>query len=134
WEVLASNRAALRYYFEYSKDARRSIQRGLQFPDLLLRAEGSDTLAAQALDKMAMQLARGLRMIVAALAPEVILFVGEFTAAWEHFKPRLQKEVQRQNISSAPISLLPAQDGAMARLRGTVALVLHKHFGLSLVV
>ena len=134
WEVLASNRAALRYYFEYSKDARRSIQRGLQFPDLLLRAEGSDTLAAQALDKMAVQLARGLRMIVAALAPEVILFVGEFTAAWEHFKPRLQKEVQRQNISSAPISLLPAQDGAMARLRGTVALVLHKHFGLSLVV
>ncbi|MBV9036256.1 MAG: ROK family transcriptional regulator, partial [Acidobacteriaceae bacterium] len=101
WEVLASNRAALRYYFEYSKDARRSIQRGLQFPDLLLRAEGSDTLAAQALDKMAVQLARGLRMIVAALAPEVILFVGEFTAAWEHFKPRLQKEVQRQNISSA---------------------------------
>ena len=127
-----SNRAALRYYFESAKGVSRSVQRGVQFPDLLTRAAGGDALAVKALDIMAVQLARGLRMIVAALAPEVILFVGEFTEAWDQFKPHLQKEVQRQNISSAPISLLPAQDGAMARLRGTVALVLHKHFGISL--
>jgi predicted NBD/HSP70 family sugar kinase len=132
--VLASNRAALRYYSESAKGAGRSAQRSLQFPDLLARAQGGDALAIKALDSMATQLARGLRMVVAALAPEVILFVGEFTAAWDRFKPHPQKEVQRQNISAAPISLLPAQDGAMARLRGTVALVLHKHFGISLVV
>ena len=134
WEVLASNRAALRYYFESAKSTGHSAQKSLQFTDLLARAEGGDSLAVKALDTMAAQLARGLRMIVAALAPEVILFVGEFTAAWDRFKPRLQKEVQQQSISSAPISLLLAQDGAMARLRGTVALVLHKHFGISLVV
>ena len=134
WEVLASNRAALRYYFESTKGARSSAHKGLQFPDLLARAEGGDALAVKALDTMATQLARGLRMVVAALAPEVIVFIGEFTAAWDRFKPRLQKEVQGQSISSAPVSLLPAQDGAMARLRGTVALVLHKHFGISLVV
>ncbi len=134
WEVLASNRAALRYYSEALRKAGRAAPKGLQFPDLLLRAEGGDLLAAKALDAMAAQLARGLRMIVAALAPEVILFVGEFTAAWDRFKPRLQKEVQGQSISSAPVSLLPAQDGAMARLRGTVALVLHKHFGISFVM
>jgi predicted NBD/HSP70 family sugar kinase len=134
WEVLASNRAALRYYSESLRRTGRSMQKGLQFPDLLLRAKEGDALAGKALDAMAMQLARGLRMIVAALAPEVIVFVGEFTEVWERFKPRLQREVQRQNISSAPISLLSTQDGAMARLRGTVALVLHKHFGISFVL
>lgn len=134
WEVLASNRAALRYYFESAKGARRSAEKDLRFSDLLARAEGGDVLAAKALDNMATQLARGLRMVVAALAPEAIVLVGEFTAAWDRFKPYLQKEVQRQSISSAPVALLPAQNGAMARLRGTVALVLHKHFGISLAV
>jgi hypothetical protein len=57
--------------------------------------------------------------------------VGEFTAAWERFRPAIQKEVEAQNISGRPVVLLAAQDGATARLRGTAALVLQKHFGAS---
>jgi predicted NBD/HSP70 family sugar kinase len=128
WEVLASNSAALRYYFE---SAGKKAGRGsaLAFPDLLALAEQGDVLAGRALDRMAAQLGRGVRMIVAALAPEAIVFVGEFTAAWKRFYPAIEAEVKAQNISGKSIAFIAAQDGATARLRGTVALVLQKHFG-----
>ncbi len=134
WEVLASNRAALRYYFESKARGGRSGERTLEFQDLLSLSQQGDAVAIKALDMMAVQLGRGVRMIIAGLAPEAIVFIGEFTAAWEQFKPRIQEEVQQQTISALPVSLIPGQDGAIARLRGTVALVLHKHFGVSVSV
>ncbi len=132
WEVLASNRAALRYYFEAKSTGKGPRRNRLDFQDLLTLAEQGDALAVRALDAMAAQLGRGVRMIVAGLAPEAIVFIGEFTAAWDRFKPQLEKAVEEQSISTAPVAILPGQDGAMARLRGTVALVLNKHFGISL--
>ncbi len=132
WEVLASNRAALRYYFEAVKSSKSFRRNRLEFQDLLALADQGDTLAAKAVDTMAIQLARGVRMIVGGLAPETIVFIGELTAAWHRFQPRLQKEVEEQTISGSPVTLAAGNDGAMARLRGTVALVLDKHFGISL--
>jgi len=132
WEVLASDRAALRYYSESAARSNRSRQSNLAFEGLLSLADQGDVLAGKALDKMAFQLARGVRMIIAGLAPEAILFIGEFTAAWQRFEPRIKKEAQQQTISAVPVTLIPARDGQMARLRGNVALVLHKHFGVSL--
>src|SRR5947208_7213136 len=56
WEVLASNTAALRYYFESSG------QHGqFTFQDLLRLAEQGDVLAGRALNRMATQLGRGAR-------------------------------------------------------------------------
>ena len=132
WEVLASNRAALRYYLEAAMQGKRPPRARPDFQDLLRLAAEGDPSATKALDEMALQLARGVRMIVAGLAPEAIVFVGEFTAAWDRFKPRLEQAVRQQSISGVPVTLIPGQDGAMARLRGTVALVLDKHFGISL--
>jgi len=65
WEVYASNRAALRYYHESIKSSD-----GLTFQDLLALAESGDLLAAKALDRMVHALGRGMRMLVAGLAPE----------------------------------------------------------------
>ncbi len=132
WEVLASDQAAIRYYFESAARSSRARQPDLEFKDLLSMAEQGDTLAIKALDKMATQLARGVRMIIAALDPEAIMFVGEFTAAWGRFEPRIKAEALQQKISTFPVSLIPARDGELARLRGSVALVLYKHFGISL--
>jgi predicted NBD/HSP70 family sugar kinase len=129
WEVLASNSAALRYYLEARSNRNAGQGQEPGFPDLLALAGQGDVLAARALDRMASMLARGARMVVAGLAPEAIAFVGEFTAAWERFRPAIQKEVEEQNISGQPVAFLAAQDGAAARLRGTAALVLQKHFG-----
>jgi predicted NBD/HSP70 family sugar kinase len=132
WEVLASDRAAIRYYFESAARSSRVRQPDLEFKDLLAMADQGDSVAMKALDKMAIQLARGVRMIIAGLDPEAILFVGEFTAAWGRFEPRIKAEVQQQKISTFPVALIPARDGEITRLRGSVALVLYKHFGVSL--
>jgi predicted NBD/HSP70 family sugar kinase len=126
WEVFASNRAALRYYSETGKDAA-----GLSFPDLLSRADQGDVHAAQAIEKMAHYLGRGMRMIVAGLAPERIIVVGDLTRSWHRFGPVIETEVRRQVLpGGCPPTLVPAHEDGRARLRGTIALVLQKHFGV----
>jgi predicted NBD/HSP70 family sugar kinase len=127
WEVFASNRAAIRYYFESGSESAE-----LSFPDLLARADNGDTRAASALERMAHYLGRGMRMIVAGLAPERIIVVGDLTRAWHRFGPVIEAEVHDQVLPGgcAP-RLVPAHEDGMARLRGTVALVLQKHFGVA---
>ena len=125
WEVFGSNRAALRYYHESTSNAG-----GLSFPDLLSLADQGNTRAAKALEKMAHYLGRGMRMIVAGLAPERIILIGDLTRSWHRFGPVIEQEVQAQVLPGgvAP-RLVPVHEDGMARLRGTVALVLQKHFG-----
>jgi predicted NBD/HSP70 family sugar kinase len=98
------------------------------FTDLLALAEAGDTPAVRALDKMAHAIGRGMRMIVAGLAPEEIVVVGELTRQWQRFGPIIQAEVAAGALVGNPPRIRPAE-GSMARLRGTVALVLQKHFG-----
>jgi len=123
WEVFASNRAALRYYSESTT---------LKFQDLLSLADQGDPRAAKALETMAHFLGRGMRMIVAGLDPEQIVVIGDLTRSWHRFGPVIQAEVQAQGLSGgvAP-KLIPVHEDGMARLRGTVALVLQKHFGVT---
>jgi predicted NBD/HSP70 family sugar kinase len=125
WEVYASNRAALRYYHEAS-----ATPDGFTFRDLLALAEAGDRLATRALDKMAQAIGRGMRMIVAGLAPEEIVLVGEFTRLWPQFGPVIESAVGSAVLVGKPPRIRPAAaDPATARLRGAVALVLQKHFG-----
>jgi hypothetical protein len=79
---------------------------------------------------MAHYLGRGMRMIVAGLAPERIILIGDLTRSWHRFGPVIEQEVQAQVLPGgvAP-RLVPVHEDGMARLRGTVALVLQKHFG-----
>jgi len=124
WETFASDRAALRYYLESG-----STESGLSFPDLLNRADQGDNRAAQALETMAQYLGRGMRMIVAGLAPERIVVVGDLTRSWHRFGSIMEAEIQAQVLAGGrPPLLVPAFEDGMARLRGTVALVLQKHF------
>jgi predicted NBD/HSP70 family sugar kinase len=125
WEVFGSNRAAVRYYLEAGAHAG-----GLSFQDLLSLADQGDTLAVKALDQMAHYLGRGMRMIVAGLAPERIIVIGDLTRSWHRFGPVIEAEVQGQILPGGCMpAIVPAHEDGMARLRGTVALVLQKHFG-----
>jgi predicted NBD/HSP70 family sugar kinase len=124
WEVFASNNAALRYYLESGSDTG-----GLTFSGLLSRAEQGDKRAAAAIEKMAYYLGRGMRMIVAGLAPERILLVGDLTRCWHRFGEMIESQVREQTLPGmAPPRVMPAYEDGMARLRGTIALVLQKHF------
>lgn len=125
WEVFGSNRAALRYYQESGAEIG-----DLTFPDLLGRADQGDIHAVRALDTMARYVGRGTRMIVAGLAPERIVIVGDLTRSWHRFGPVIEAEVQAQSLPGGGSPLvIPAYEDGMARLRGTVALVLQKDFG-----
>jgi len=125
WEIFGSNRAALRYYFESGPDTTN-----LSFADLLSRADQGDARAASAIETMAHYLGRGMRMIVAGLAPDRIIIVGELTRAWHRFGTIIEAEVQDQVLPGGGIPrLTPAYEDGMARLRGTVALILQKDFG-----
>ena len=125
WEVFGSNRAALRYYHEATGN-----HSNLTFTDLLSLADSGDALACEALEKMAHSLGKGMRMIVAGLAPERILIVGELTRSWNRFGPVIEAEVQSQALRGGSVpQLIPVHEGGRARLRGTVAMVLQKHFG-----
>jgi predicted NBD/HSP70 family sugar kinase len=125
WETFASNRAAVRYYQE--ADAKEN---GLGFIDLLNRADLGDARAAESLERMAHYLGRGMRMIVAGLSPERIVIIGDLTRSWQRFGPVIEAEVQAQVLpgGQAP-RVIPVHEDGMARLRGTVALILQKHFG-----
>lgn len=125
WEVYASNWAALRYYHESSKTAN-----GPTFHDLIALGESGDTLALKALDRMAHAIGRGMRMIVAGLSPEEMVFVGEFTRLWGRLGPLIEADVAAAVLVGKCPRVRPAEaDPSTARLRGTVAMVLQKHFG-----
>jgi len=128
WEVFASNRAALRYYHEESSAA----PDGPTFQDLLSLADAGDALALRALERMAHAIGRGMRMVVAGLAPEEIVIVGDVTRQWKRLGPIIEAEVAAASLVGNPPRVRPAAaEPGMARLRGTVALVLQKHFGPS---
>jgi predicted NBD/HSP70 family sugar kinase len=118
WETLASNRAALRQYAETGGG------NGISFAALLSLAHAGDPAAVAALERMSVNLARGLRMIATALAPKEIVIVGDFTSAWHRFGPIIEQEMHRNALGTIPV-LRPAYDGGSARLRSAVALVLN---------
>jgi predicted NBD/HSP70 family sugar kinase len=124
WEVYASNRAALRYYREACPSGK-----DITFTDLLQLAYSGDRAAATALDTMAHFLGRGMRLIVAGLAPERIIVVGELTAAWSRFGPIIESEMRSQVLGGKAPDLIPSSEAGQGRMRGTVALVLQRHFG-----
>jgi predicted NBD/HSP70 family sugar kinase len=121
WETLASNRAAIRFYEEISGNKRSTT-----FSGLLRLAIAQDPAALGAMNRMAENLGRGMRMIAAALAPAEIIVVGEITSVWHMIGPIIERFLH-ENSLAANVRVRPAYDGASARLRSAVALVLADH-------
>lgn len=121
WETVASNRAGLRYYRELAPDSTLN-----SFKELLDLALKGDIRALRAIDKMMTYLARGLSILSAGLAPEVIIIVGDCTALWPRVCPLLESQLIAKSITPQTPRVVAAMDGDAGRLRGAAALVLHK--------
>jgi predicted NBD/HSP70 family sugar kinase len=121
WETLASNRAAIRFYEEISGNKRH-----ITFSGLLRLANGQDAAALAAMERVAENLGRGMRMIAAALAPTEIIIVGEITSVWHTIGPVVERSLRESSLARS-LRVRPAYDGASARLRSAVALVLADH-------
>jgi predicted NBD/HSP70 family sugar kinase len=121
WETFASNRAGLRYYRELAPESTLN-----SFQELLELALQGDIRALRSIDKMMTYLARGLAMLSAGLAPEVIIIVGDCTALWPRICPLLESQLIAKSFTPHTPRVVAAMDGDAARLRGAAALVLHK--------
>ena len=135
WEVYASNSAAARYYTESTsrpwkstKGSRRAA-RNVRFEDLLRLNQQGDAKARQAVNRMAQQLGRGIALLITGLAPDVIVVIGEITRAWPQVGPIIAESVKRNSFTRAETRIVPSDPSSQPRLRGTIALVLQKHFG-----
>ncbi len=136
WEVYASNSATIRAYVQATSSSRASkassgAQRSTEptFDDILRLAEQGDMRAAKVLDRMAHYLGVGISMLVTGIAPSLIVLVGEVTRAWERVGPIVKKVIAERSPTATATRIVPAEDAAQPRLRGTIALVLQKHFG-----
>ncbi len=124
WEVFASSTAALRFFAEANPG-----HRALLIQELLQMAEEGDPAAIAAVTRQAAHLGRGLRLVTAALAPEVILITGDLTSAWQRVGPIIQTEMEDTMLAGPPPQLRITSDGELSRLRGAAAVVLQRHSG-----
>lgn len=138
WEMYASNSAAVRYYSQASSPSRgrRSVasentisENAISFDHLLRLAEQGDSKAVEALQQMAKCLGLGIAPLIAGLAPDMIVVVGEVTRAWHKVGPIIKETVSRHSFTRAETQIVPSDPITQPRLRGTIALVLLKHFG-----
>ena len=121
WEMVASSRAAIRIF---NSGGRRKVQDIYQ---LLRLSEDGDPAAIQALTEQARALGRGLRMITAALSPELILVVGDITASWDRFGPIVASELASSMLAGDVPRLHAAGDAELARLSGSAAMLMQRH-------
>ena len=138
WEMYASNSAALRYYADATKSIKgtapsRTQTQKLAIEDLLRLSEQGDVKAKEALKRMADYLGRGIALLITGLAPDAIVVIGEITRAWRELAPSIDESIQQHSFTRAATRLLPTDPSSQPRLRGTIALVLQKHFGAPLV-
>ncbi|MEO6922434.1 MAG: ROK family protein [Bryocella sp.] len=122
WEIFASSRAALK---SYQKLVRKSAVNDIR--DLLRLAEEGDPIATEVVEGHAKYLGRGLRMVAAALAPELILLTGEITSNWAKFGPIVQKEFEAGALPGALTRLTTAGGEFSSRLSGAAAVLLQRH-------
>jgi predicted NBD/HSP70 family sugar kinase len=124
WEIFASTRATTDYYCELRPDKPRPTNIGL-----LNLAEDGDPDAVTALNRQARYLGLGLRVIVTALSPEVVLINGGLTSSWERFGSLVEAELEGSMLSGTPPRIIVTNDVELGRLRGAAALVLQRHSG-----
>ncbi len=63
----------------------------------------------------------------------MIVLIGEVTRAWKKIEPIIKNVLDTRLQKPALLTrIVPAEDNLQPRLRGSVALILQKHFGAPL--
>ena len=124
WEVLASSRAALRYYGELEPEAgSRTIL------ELMSLALDGDTSANKALQKQALCIGQGLHLLNAVLSPDLILIASDMMAFSDMYMLIIERECRAGLMAGEGPRLVLIGDGEVTRLRGAAAVALQRHSG-----
>lgn len=129
WEMYSSNSAAVRYYTAQQRSGKAAGTNVLGFEDIQRLAEQDAPKAVEALEQMAYHIGAGLAMLVTGLAPDAIVIVGEVTRSWHQIGSIIEKTIKSRTFTHAAPGIFPTDPASEPRLRGTIALVLQKHFG-----
>lgn len=140
WEVFASNSAAINEYVNAASNGNSRRQNNQferdkpSFDDILHLSEQGDRKAIETIERMAHYLGIGLSMLISGMAPSMIVLIGEVTRSWKRIEPII-KNVLDARLQGSPMvtRILPAEDSLQPRLRGSMALILQKHFGAPLI-
>jgi predicted NBD/HSP70 family sugar kinase len=124
WEVFASSSAALRYYSEFAP-----ASSAISIQGLMQLTEEEDEHAICAVTKQAVHIGRGLRLITAALAPELILITGDLAGSWHRFGKVVESELHGNMLAGPPPKLTLTTDVELSRLRGAAVTALQRHSG-----
>lgn len=131
WEACASNAAAVRYFLE-SEPAHGGPNGSSRptFESIIKLAQEGHPQASATLERMARQLGAGVAMTVAGMAPDVVVIIGEVTRAWDQVGRIIDEVVAKRLSMGTRTRIVATNPDAQPRLRGTIALVLQKHFGM----
>jgi predicted NBD/HSP70 family sugar kinase len=129
WERYASNSAAVQYYLGLSPADQDFKGDTPTITDILRLADCGDARAIETVDRMARYLGVGLASLITGLAPQVVVVVGEVTAAWDRVGPIVDRVVRERVLPMNETRIVPTDPGTQPRLRGAVALVVQQHFG-----
>lgn len=139
WEVYASNTAAINDYVNVTSGAGSKKQNKQfecdkpSFDDILHLSEQGDAKASETIERMGHYLGIGLAMLISGMAPSMIVLIGEVTRAWKKIEPIIKNVLDTRLQKPALLTrIVPAEDNLQPRLRGSVALILQKHFGAPL--
>lgn len=122
WEVFASCGAALGYYRAIAPKAGK-----IDYKELSRMALAGDRAACAAIEQQAQAIGKGLRMVTAALSPEIILFAGAISHAWTLLEPVIARECAASLLAGSMPRLACTGDGQRAHLLGAAAVVLQRH-------
>lgn len=136
WELYASNQAAIREYMQGEGTSRAAKSKTLSaeaqpsFNDILRLADQGESQAIKAIELMAHFLGVGLAMLAVGIAPQTLVIIGEVTHAWDRIYPIIQDVINKRMPSlKNETRIVASEESAQPRLRGSVALILQKHFG-----
>jgi len=98
----------------------------LTVPIVADAARGGDALALEALDALGHRLGIGIASLVNVLNPELVVFGGIFSPAWEFLLPAVTEEMQKRALrwNREATQVVLARHGFDACVMGGVALVL----------
>ena len=139
WEVYASNTAAINDYVRITSSInskKRDVQDESNKPsidDIIHLSDQGDAKAVEVIERIGHYLGVGFSMLISGISPSMIVVIGEITRAWERIEPII-KNVLNTRLPNSPVltRIVPAQDNLQPRLRGSMALILQKHFGAPL--
>lgn len=139
WEVYAANTATINTYVASilsDRSKKKEINSDVPLPSfesILRLAKQGDAKASAAIDNMAHYLGIGLAALITGIAPGMIVLIGEITQAWEQAAPIIKNVLEErlsEPLKATPI--VPVDAAVKPRMRGSIALILQRHFGVPL--